>query len=270
MQPRNEPTVLVARLTGEPFNSGIIRHLECDELYVVERVKCGLYAVCALGDWVEEGDLLVAAKSGLVHGSVPLTNRTGGSDNWLESARIEDQLVDHEESRERKRINVSITFAPKSRKPSVGVLHAERKRAESHLDKTVDSGSIGALCQSTHKVPDIPSIEMWPNCDNVNEVDFMASAGPSPDDMISNGDKTQEEIFAGLRTHYLDALYISKVCLRHFNAPSSKCSPFVRRLLHISPKDHSPVPVLRFRKATTIPYSSYRSWETIFEIACCP
>ena len=263
LQWQNEPTVLAARLADEPVTPG---H---EELYVVEKVKRGLYVVCALGAWVEEGDLLVASKGNAGRNSMPTTNYTGSNGNWLASARIDGPFIDSK-ARKRKGINVSIITSKRSRTPSIDIGQSGKGHTETRSDESVDGDSVVGHNLSAQEVSEIPSIETYRGDGNRHEVDQFVSARSRPNDTVANG-QTQEAIFSGLRTQYLDALYISKVRrFHHITIPQSGRLRFFRRLLHTSPKDRYRALVPHSKKETAVSRWSCRIYVPFIGTACCP
>src|SRR5438034_5409210 len=91
----------------------------------MERVKRGVYAICGLGSWVEEGDLLVASKNwqcGLTNprsrdvSMVEVSGHEVESD-WIERARIDDAIDCGILGKRRQNMNVSVVFGPKENGP---------------------------------------------------------------------------------------------------------------------------------------------------------
>jgi DNA replication regulator SLD3 len=180
-----EPTVLAARLVSN------------GTLYVLERVKTGIYALCRLSPSIDEGNLLVAAKEG--HRSLrrkPLLDQScdrGECADWREAARLKEDFLDMEPFGKRRKFDVSVVFETRQS----NVLHemdivndadahllptTEQSRKESHFQTPPGEGT------------DIPQ----PNMEEQTGT--------------ADGTQTSESLLQSLRAQYLEALYISKVC----------------------------------------------------------
>lgn len=168
------PVVLAARLSGD---AGV---------YVIERVKAGIYSLSKLGAWVGEGEILVAAKGGLgvkypssSAGSV--AGREGGA--WWESARVEDPSSGLGASS--ALFDASLVFGADEAKP--GLLDPALERRSSS-----DANLLTPLESSQGK----------------GEAAISEDVGGPPDSLQS-----PQELLDALREQYLQALYVSKVSL---------------------------------------------------------
>ncbi|KAL3449517.1 DNA replication regulator SLD3-domain-containing protein [Aspergillus insuetus] len=196
-----EPAVLVVRLTSDAG------------LYVIERVKRGIYALTKLVRDVEEGDIQVVVKA-LSHrvnsGLAPCTPRkhvdNAPAGEWWRLAQVEDPAPDLSVAIPAKRAKVDFVFG---------------------VPGTTDQG-------------DEPLKGMWPvdPMDRSSSCDLrMLSVPPETQDhvepVVSNEvgkGKVQEigqsplELLDGLKEQYLQALYITKASVAYFaKAPLPRC-----------------------------------------------
>ena len=225
--------------------------------------------MCALGDWVEEGDLLVASK-GSVGCGVPTTNFTGINGTWLDTARIDGPLVDSEDSRKRKGINVSIVGSQSSKTPDIDMVETGNGHADNQSEVLLDICKTEGHTLATKSVLKASSIEPYHREGNRHETDQSVSAKSRPDDPMTN-EQQQEEIFPRLRTQYLEALYISKVsCSQHIAIPELGHSLFCRPLLHILPRDRYLALVPHSKEVTVVLRWTCRIYVPFIGIACYP
>lgn len=181
---RAEPTVLAVRLV---MNGG---------LYVVERVKRGIYSLSRLARWVHEGDILVAVKGW--HGPREVDTDVAADEescsvesgvDWWQVARIDEPLSE-------LGLDVATVFGPSGachEEPSFVDVLEHRSQVLAPASSGVDGGS-------------------------VETVDVQGAGDPVETDgsINFNGADVQQsldELLRGMRGHYLQALYISKVFL---------------------------------------------------------
>jgi hypothetical protein len=172
-------------------------------LYVVERVKRGIYSLSRLARWVQEGDVVVAVKGW--QGSRDVVMDVDVSDisctaldamNWWQTARIEEPSSDLGLGEEFAGLQVDVVFG------------------SSAIDDTqVQPSFVDVLEYRSQSLA--PAVT---GDDSQMDVSFglgdsqvlgAASAmdvNPAPDTKLS-----PDELLDGMREHYLQALYISKV-----------------------------------------------------------
>ncbi|KKZ62507.1 hypothetical protein EMCG_03088 [[Emmonsia] crescens] len=228
-QRRCGPVVLAARLAVE----------EVEELYVVERVKRGVYAVCALGSWVVEGDLMVAAKGGGGDSAPPTWDSSmGGEDvgdgdgdgqgddekkgDWWEVARVLDPAGEfYGFSGKRKVItkNVALAFGPElceekgvpGLSPETSCLSSVPGLAGGNDERLDRRGAIGLEADTQHSsLRRVSSKDTRPD-PQPQEIDI-----PPCESAEAKVTQSPQELFDSLRSHYLEALYISKTSVAYF------------------------------------------------------
>lgn len=216
---KHEPVVLAARLVASGPE-------EPHELYVVERVKRGVYAVCALGNWVEEGDLVDASeacqrdqKQNTISASEGLSTNCraekNNRSNWLETARIEDKLVDGRDSPAQKRTKVAVVFGPRDNQFAMkDVEENEHTPTADDPDKSIEPCDLKSNEEPAHG-SNMPLAESCVvPCEQPT---FLANGDMlQTPDSHSKGEQSQQEVLDGLRKQYLEALYISKVSVEAF------------------------------------------------------
>ncbi|KAG5294756.1 SLD3 domain-containing protein [Histoplasma ohiense] len=224
-QRRCGPVVLAARLAVEDEE---VRGKGEEELYVVERVKKGIYAICALGSWVLERDLMVAAAKGAgeeVAGDVNVYGDGRGEKegDWLEKATVSDPAAGFfAYSRPRKAImeNVALAFGPKlcgkggahslsletsglSSVSGLGIAHDEQVDRRDTVRSEAAAPHI-SLLQVTNK-------DIQPD----TQPEEAIGVGPC-EPTEAKVTQSPQELFDNLRSQYLEALYISKTSVAYF------------------------------------------------------
>lgn len=195
-------------------------------LYVVERVKRGIYALSRLGPWVQEGDIFVAVKGWSASAAVA-DERTArcrspsvedGVIEWWEVARVEDPVVDADAlSGKRSKVDICVAFFDQEGDNVLPVDSVESQTASIAVPNLERSSS-----SNTH----MPTITVD---DTQGQLDAMVSAGT--DDLQS-----PQELLDGLRDQYLQALYISKVSTLYSNLRLWTSLIAQRHLWHTLPK----------------------------------
>ncbi|ODM21946.1 hypothetical protein SI65_02790 [Aspergillus cristatus] len=229
LRERVEPTVLAVRSTAD------------GGLYVVERVKKGIYAVSRLGPWVQEGDIFVAVKGWSASAAVAdeQTARcqspvADGTVEWWEVARVEEPLVDVDAlSGKGARLDICVAFLDQEEDNVLPVESVESQTASITAPNLERSSSTGAR---------MPSIAIN---DTQEQLDAMVSVGA--DDLQS-----AQELLDGLRDQYLQALYISKTSLAYFaKGPQTRC----RNAFQSTEPDSSktPVDLVNFYREAILP-----------------
>ena len=219
LQERVEPTVLAVRLVSSDEALG---------LYIVERVKAGIYALSRLGPWVEEGDIFVAVKGWTASASassaiVPDEQRArigspSAVDLW-QAARVEDPAVGEIGSGlsgKRAKVDVCVAF-----------FDHEGVRGNDELMEPVESQPTLAVAPHLQDMERSSSADVHmpnaPTHDTQEENESMVFGDVGGGEELHNQvDDLQspQELLDGLREQYLQALYISKVsCVHHWTYP---------------------------------------------------
>ncbi|KAK5791130.1 hypothetical protein VI817_006439 [Penicillium citrinum] len=205
---RLEPTVLVVRLTVE------------GAMYVVERVKRGIYSLSRLARWVHEGDIVVAAKgwqgSGGMDSDLDVNMETEDNCaildplNWWQSAKIEEPPSDLGLGDEFAGLRMDMVFGGSQAdvilpEPSFVDVVQSRSQSVAPISQSVDVGDV-LYAPLESQV-------------NTGGMDIDHPASPTED-----AKQTPGELLEGMRDHYLQALYISKTSLAYFaKGPLTRC-----------------------------------------------
>ncbi|GAM41441.1 hypothetical protein TCE0_042r14565 [Talaromyces pinophilus] len=203
-EPDTEPRVLATR----SLSNGAI--------YVVERVKMGIFAMTKLQAKIEEGEIRVAAKAAATmnfkrfrlwssNTDLPRASESTNGWDWREAARLPNDIPRFDLFTTKGKFDVSVAFEDCSGN------NAEAPVVESQV---YTGGSFMALDDvpgmqgSTRTPPDI-SVEA-PQLETQGEAQDIS---PTPDVVMEN-----------LRTQYLEALYISKTSVAYFaKGPLTRC-----------------------------------------------
>ncbi|KAJ5656039.1 hypothetical protein N7507_007989 [Penicillium longicatenatum] len=203
-----EPIVLAVRLVAD------------GSLYVVERVKRGIYSLTRLARWVNEGDIVVAVKGwegssravdidvDAEEKSLPVPDAL----NWWQAAQIEEPTSDFGLGDDFAGLQVGVVF-------------------EDEVDVgTVAPSFVDVLEFRGHSIPPVLK-----NANSDTEASFalsesqgMGSTGAMDVDSTDNNGidakQSPEELLDKMRDHYLQALYISKTSLAYFaKGPMTRC-----------------------------------------------
>ena len=202
-----EPTVLAVRL------------MSYDRLYLVERVKRGIYALSRLGPWVEEGEILVAGKGWTASGrgisderiTAPCQSPFVAENEaieWWQAALVEEPVVGVGGVAANKvgKVDISVAFfeaKDDNRRKNVSSAGA----AESQTASIVGAQS-QAIERSSSTDMNMPNATVQNTQEQNNSIDNGAvnELNNQVDDLQS-----PQELLDGLREQYLQALYISKV-----------------------------------------------------------
>lgn len=201
------PTVLAVRL------------MSYNRLYLVERVKRGIYALSRLGPWVGEGEIFVAGKGWTASASgisderitAPYQSPFAAEDDaveWWQSALVEDPVVGVGgiAAGRTGKIDISVAFfdakddnrrnyvSPASVVESQAASIARTQSQAIERSSSSDVNMPSATVQNTQEQSD--SIDNGAGNEFNNQVDDLQSP---------------QELLDGLREQYLQALYISKV-----------------------------------------------------------
>ena len=171
-----------------------------------------MYALCALGDWVSDANLLVASKGW----PDPPTRASRGGKldtapenkkvDWREVAKVPDHGFDMEITRTKPKKRVSVVFRPGEKMGRVSAPDEATTTTTTHdiagetgmSEAGGDAGLYNSINGANVGVSTLPEVQ--------------AEAAP----------QTPAQILEGLRSQYLEALYVSKVCSlsRPISAPA--------------------------------------------------
>lgn len=172
-------------------------------LYVVERVKRGIYSLSRLARWVHEGDVVVAVKGWQAPRDVGMDMKIDDEFvavpdalNWWQAAQIEEPASDLGLGDEFAGLQVAVVFGPSegqngSEESSFVDVLEHRSQSLAPVSKGAEtgggpSGLLDSQGSGAGEAMDIDGVE--------------------PDMK-----KSPEQLLNGMRDHYLQALYISKV-----------------------------------------------------------
>lgn len=209
-------------------------------LYVIERVKRGIFSLSRLARWVHEGDVVVAAKGWhppqdvkMDIGAEEKTCTVPDALNWWQAAQIEEPSSDLGLGEDFAGLQVAVVFGPSEAdggqdEPTfVDVLeHRGQSLAPAARDLEAAFG-----------LPDSPAVG-----GEAMDVDGIESNAV-------NTKQSPEELLNGMRDHYLQALYASKVRIMRFN-----WREFVLTLFTDIPS------LLCQRSIDTLPHSFSKCW----------
>lgn len=179
------------------------RSLSNGAIYVVERVKTGIFAMTKLQPGIEEGEVRVAAKAAAAmnfkrfgvwsfNTDVSRARESTNGWDWREAARISDDIPRFDSFATKEKIDVSVTFEDCSGN------NDEVPGVESQVytgDSFMALDSVSGMQEHGRTLPE-DSIQS-PQLETPNNAQDTT---PTPDVVMEN-----------LRTQYLEALYISKV-----------------------------------------------------------
>ncbi|KAL4809597.1 DNA replication regulator SLD3-domain-containing protein [Aspergillus unguis] len=197
--PHPESVVLIVRLSSD------------GRLYVIERVKRGIYSLSTLARGVEEGDVRVVVKASTHRANVlPLCTLRKSAGNasdgdWWLAAQVDDPVPDFNVELPVKRTNIDFVFGV-----SANVDRDERMTGVTPVDSMERSSSFDVRMVS------VPPETLGAGETVIsNEVD-EADIGEDP--------QSPQELLDGLREHYLQALYVSKASVAYFaKGPLPRC-----------------------------------------------
>lgn len=176
-------------------------------LYVIERVKRGIYSLSRLARWVHEGDVVVAIKGWQAPQDMKMCIEDTEKSlsipdalNWWQAAQIEDPPSDLGLGEDFAGLQVAVVFgaeedAGQDEPTFVDVLeHRGQSLAPYVRDSVAPFGLLNSQAGSGEAM-------------DVDGVDSTAM----------DTKQSPEELLNGMRDHYLQALYVSKVRLISFN-----------------------------------------------------
>ncbi|KAL4947697.1 DNA replication regulator SLD3-domain-containing protein [Aspergillus filifer] len=198
-QHQHEPKVLIVRLASD------------GGLYVIERVKRGIYSLSKLSRGVEEGDVRVLVKSSSqrLNTLPPCTPRkqdncVAGGD-WWAIAQVDDPAPDMSLPVPAKRAKVELVFGVSD--DSVG--NNEPMKSVSPMDSMHRSSSCDVRMVSVPPVSQPPA---------------EAIVSGEMDENMGEAPQSSQELLDGLREQYLQALYVSKASVAYFaKGPLPRC-----------------------------------------------
>ncbi|CAI7637685.1 unnamed protein product [Penicillium viridicatum] len=208
LRANTEPTVLAVHLIP---NGG---------LYIIERVKRGIYSLSKLARWVHEGNLVVAAKGW--HGTntaevdgvaVDETSAISDGVDWWQIAQIDGSLTDIEMGEESAGLDIAVVFGP----------------SESDLGNT-ETSFVGVVEHRSHSLAPSRSFDaaeggsfLLPESQGLGDV-TTAMDVDVVDSNVADVQQSPEELLDGMRDHYLQALYVSKTSVAYFaKGPLTRC-----------------------------------------------
>ncbi|EAS27765.3 uncharacterized protein CIMG_08969 [Coccidioides immitis RS] len=201
LQDRGRHVVLVARLRGEKHSSinfmGPTEGSDCEEeLYVVERVKKGIYSVCPLGRHIREGDVIVASKGWKPEGTGHClsSGSATGEDDWFQRAKI---LHDFEGGNFGNLAINDVTLVFDQWPGITGSANITEQPESVPVPEENTSIELGCLYDAIHQGPE--NSFGSPGQKNIE------ANSPCPRDILDN-----------LKTQYLETLYISKASVAYF------------------------------------------------------
>lgn len=211
LQERVEPTVLAVRLVSSSEALG---------LYIVERVKTGIYALSRLGPWVEEGDIFVAVKGWTASSAIVPDEQKARVDSpsavdWWQAARVEDPVVGDVGGgffSKRAKVDVCVAFFDHEDVRGDDVLPMEPVESQAavavapHLQAMERSSSTDVHMPNAHDTQEQNESMVFGDVGGGDELNNQVDDLQSP-----------QELLDGLREQYLQALYISMVsCVQHW------------------------------------------------------
>ena len=172
-------------------------------LYVVERVKRGIYSLSRLARWIQEGDVVVAAKGWQGSSDVIMDidpdekpSTTLDAQKWWQNAQIAEPTSDLGLGEEFAGLQVDVVFG------SSGI---DQDQTQPSFVDVLEHRSQSLAPMMTG---DDSQVKISFGLDN-----SQALGGANSMDLDRGPDTKQspDELLNGMREHYLQALYISKV-----------------------------------------------------------
>lgn len=185
------------------LNVLIVRLASDGGLYVIERVKRGIYSLSKLARGVEEGDVrvVVKASSHRANALPPCTPRkqvevsADGSD-WWRMAQVDDPAPDLSIQVPTKLPKVDFVFGVNTEP----VDSDEQMKSMSPVDPMDGSSSYDVRMLSVPPESQLPA-------------DTAAAGGDGAgEENVCETTQSPQELLDGLRAQYLQSLYVSKVC----------------------------------------------------------
>lgn len=176
-------------------------------LYIIERVKRGIYSLSKLARWVHEGNLVVAAKGW--HGadaaevdSVAVDEIGAVPDgfDWWQVAQIDEPLSDVEMGEKSAGLDIAVVFGPSE---------SDLGNAETSFVSVVEHRSHSLAPSRSFDAAEGGSF-LLPESQGLGDV-ATAMDVDGVDSNVVDVQQSPEELLDGMRDHYLQALYVSKV-----------------------------------------------------------
>lgn len=176
-------------------------------LYVIERVKRGIYSLSRLAPWVQDDHVVVAVKgwqgTQAAQMNIEVDEDVGSVPdalNWWQAAQIEEPPSDLGLGDEFAGLQVDVVFGPSDgdtvhNEPSFVDALEHRSHSLAPASKSFNTelgSSFGALDSQDFRGLDAMDVDLY--------------QANGPDSM-----QTPEELLGGMRDQYLQALYVSKV-----------------------------------------------------------
>lgn len=207
-------------------------------LHVVERVKRGIYSLSRLARWVHEGDVVVAGKGWQAPGEVKMDMDVAEVEekpvaapdalNWWQAARIEEPASDLGLGEDFAGLRVDVVFGPS------GEGEGDGGREEPSFMDVLEHRS-----QSLAPVSKSGNVE---GGDSSGLLDPQGIGGDGEvmavDGVEADAKQSPDELLAGMREQYLQALYISKVSSARWWSYGVFAYGYSRPLWPILPKVH--------------------------------
>lgn len=176
-------------------------------LYVIERVKRGIYSLSRLAPWVQDGDVVVAAKGWQGTRATQMdveadeaARSVPDALNWWQAAQIDEPSSDLGLGDEFAGLQVDVIFGP-----SDGETAHEEPAIVGSLDNCSQSFALASKSFNTEVGSSFGGLESQDvRGPEAMDVDFNEANGP-------DATQTPEELLSGMRDQYLQALYVSKV-----------------------------------------------------------
>jgi hypothetical protein len=171
-------------------------------LYVVERVKRGIYSLSRLAQWVQEGDVVVVAKGWQGSGNVVKDIDADDTPctvidalDWWQTAQVEEPSSDLGLGGEFAGLQVDVVFGSSETDTQVQPSFVDVLEYRSQSLAPVVTGDVSQMDTSFEP----------------GDSQALGIAGSMDIDPVPDTKQTPEELLNGMREHYLQALYISKV-----------------------------------------------------------
>ncbi len=208
------------------LNVLIVRLASDGGLYVIERVKRGIYSLLKLARGVEEGDVrvVVKASSHAANALPPCTplkqvETSSDGDDWWRMAQVDDPAPDLSIQVPTKRPKVDFVFGVNAEP----VDRDEQIKGMSPVDPMDRSSSYDVRMLSVPPEAQLPAETAGPGGDGVGEENACETT------------QSPQELLDGLREQYLQALYVSKVSYSIYFGKDIRAD-ISRHLLHTLPK----------------------------------
>jgi hypothetical protein len=212
----NDPIVLAVRLVSSTPSATDQTAGQADDLYVIERIKSGIYAILALGNWVEVTDLLAISEHGLAQGrrceltipeplsgnSLSTTSQRG---SWLERVKTNDDIPHGC----RRNATARLVFCPDVSQVALSASGGQQSLRGSSPLGDAHSQDSTPIAQPSIQEPNSSPIDL--DDETIRENTAVPLTNGLAPDKISRTEPSPQEVFDSFRDSYLEALYLSKV-----------------------------------------------------------